>query len=149
MWAHKYDDFDLRCKDGAPQMLQSYSKKYQKITQLMRYGMQFRQWWQCRQLDNNCDNNRDSNLDNNLDNNLVDNIGDDWSKNIPPVYLKWSSTNISPLFSWRPTLCSPASFQQLHCTMVTFLSIIPLYWNYCPVSRVHRSIFQLQLFSCI
>ena len=98
MWAHKYDDFDLRCKDGAPQMLQSYSKKYQKITQLMRYGMQFRQWWQCRQLDNNCDNNRDSNLDNNLDNNLVDNIGDDWSKNIPPVYLKWSSTKRASTF---------------------------------------------------
>ena len=50
-------------------------------------------------------NNRDSNLDNNLNNNLVDNVdnienvGDDTSKNIPPEYLKWSSTNISPLFS--------------------------------------------------
>ena len=65
----------------------------------MRYVMQFRQRWQCGQLDNNCDNNRGSNLDNNLDNNLVDNVGDDSSKNIPPEYLKWSSTNISLLFS--------------------------------------------------
>ena len=63
--------------------------------------MQFRQLWQCGQLDNNCDNNRDSYLDNNLGDNFVniDNIGDDSSKNIPPEYLKWSSTNISPLFS--------------------------------------------------
>ena len=55
--------------------------------------MQFRQCGQCG-LDNNCD----SNLDNNLVNN-VDNVGDDSSKNIPPEYLKWSSTNISLLFS--------------------------------------------------
>ena len=82
----------------------------------MRYVMQFRQWWQYGQLDNVCDNNRDSNLDNNLVDNVdnIDNVGDDSSKNIPPEYLKWSSTNISLLFSWRPTLCSPASFQPLH-----------------------------------
>ena len=46
-----------------------------------------------------------------------------------PECLIWSSTNISPLFSWRPTLCSPASFQLLVDLLVK--KAVIMVWDLC------------------